>query len=146
MNEQLVEDILSWQYDEPYDFYNIDVTPEVIKEMLEDEYYVVIDHVGGLLGFFCIGIPAQVPNDIYNYSEEFIDIGLGMKPELTGKEYGASFFSFVLDYITHSFEGISLRLTVASFNKRAIHLYSKFGFTKEFEFMKGTNSFTTMIK
>jgi ribosomal-protein-alanine N-acetyltransferase len=87
-----------------------------------------------------------VTNDIYNYSEEFIDIGLGMKPELTGKGYGSSFFSFVLYYITHSFEGISLRLTVASFNQRAIHLYSKFGFTKEFEFIKGTNSFTTMIK
>lgn len=44
-----------------------------------------------MIGFFCVGSPAQVPNDKYTYSQDFIDVGLGMKPELTGQGMGLYF-------------------------------------------------------
>jgi [ribosomal protein S18]-alanine N-acetyltransferase len=146
MNEHVARDVLSWKYDEPYDFYNNEVAPEAIREMLDNQYYAVIDTVRGLVGFFCLGNSAKVPNNFYIYSEDFIDIGVGMKPELTGKGYGFPFLSFVLDYMNKTFEGSELRLTVAKFNQRAINLYEKFGFSKEIEFNKGLTPFITMIK
>jgi [ribosomal protein S18]-alanine N-acetyltransferase len=100
------------------------------------------------LAFFCIGDAAKVPIGIQfgAYSEEFIDIGIGMKPELTGHGYGITFFSFILEHIKDHFKDIPIRLTVAKFNQRAIHLYEKFGFIKKMEFKKDPTAFITMVK
>jgi ribosomal-protein-alanine N-acetyltransferase len=145
MNEHVSRDVLSWKYDEPYDFYNNELTPEAVSEMLDDSYFAVCDLEKGIVGFFCIGNSAQVPNNLYNYSKNFTDIGLGIKPELTGKGYGASFFPVVLSYIIETFGNVPIRLTVAKFNQRAIRLYKKFGSRQEAEFIKGNTEFITMI-
>ncbi len=68
-----------------------------------------------------------------------------MKPDLTGKGFGAIFFSFVLSHIQDEFNS-PIRLTVAKFNHRAIHLYEKFGFIKIMEFSSESAEFITMIK
>lgn len=98
-----------------------------------------------MIGFFCVGSPAQVPNDKYTYSQDFIDVGLGMKPELTGQGNGTLFFTTVLNYINERFEEKPKRLTVAKFNDRAIRLYEKLGFSREAEIVKGTTEFIIMI-
>jgi len=67
-----------------------------------------------------------------------------MKPELTGKGYGSEFFSFILNQLQQESHS-PLRLTVATFNTRAIHLYEKLGFTKVMEFTASTE-FITMKK
>lgn len=41
---------------------------------------------------------AKVPK-VLAYTEKHIDIGIGMKPELTGKGLGFTFFSLILRYI-----------------------------------------------
>lgn len=146
MSEHAAKDILSWQYDQPYDFYNNELTPEAIIEMLAEAYYSVHDADKGLVGFFCVGSSAQVPNDSYTYSQEFLDIGLGMKPELTGQGSGTLFFTAVLRYINKMFAKSSKRLTVAEFNERAIRLYKKNGFSQEAEFNKGNTTFIIMTK
>ncbi|WP_231710683.1 hypothetical protein [Gracilibacillus suaedae] len=53
----------------------------------------MVDKNNGLVGFFCIGKPAQVPAGfkVGAYQEGFVDIGIGMKPELTGRGNGSSF-------------------------------------------------------
>jgi ribosomal-protein-alanine N-acetyltransferase len=145
MSADAASDILGWTYDEPYDLYNNEPTPETVNEMLADSYFAVFDTGKGLVGFFCVGSTAQVPNDFYPYSQNFIDIGIGMRPELTGQGYGASFFTVVLSYINKTFGNLPKRLTVAKFNHRAIRLYEKFGFSQEVEFNKGSTEFITMI-
>lgn len=144
INEHAARDVLSWMYDEPFDFYNNELTTEALWEMLNNPYYAVMDTIKGLVGFFCYGNSAKVSNDFYIYSEDFIDIGLGLRPELTGKKYGKQFFSFVLEYMNNAFKDKPLRLTVAKFNQRAIRLYENFGFTKETEFKKDSNPFIIM--
>ncbi|WP_053362395.1 GNAT family N-acetyltransferase [Bacillus sp. FJAT-27251] len=148
MSKEFAEEILNWQYDAPYDFYNNKLTADGLKEMLENQYYAVLDQNDKLFGFFCIGDAAKVPIGIQlgGYSEEFIDIGIGMKPELTGQGYGNTFFSFILGHIQDNFNDGPIRLTVAKFNQRAIHLYEKFGFVKKMEFKKGSTAFITMVK
>ncbi|WP_405173962.1 GNAT family N-acetyltransferase [Paenibacillus sp. FSL H8-0260] len=145
LNADAAKDILSWQYDPPYDFYNNELTPEAISEMLEEAFFSVLDADKQLIGFFCVGSPAQVPNDKYTYSQDFIDVGLGMKPELTGQGNGTLFFTTVLNYINERCEEKPKRLTVAKFNDRAIRLYEKLGFSREAEIVKGTTEFIIMI-
>ncbi|MGE7946951.1 GNAT family N-acetyltransferase [Lysinibacillus sp. NPDC093688] len=146
MNEMYATDILNWKYDEPYDFYNNELCDESLKEFLESPYYSIVNDKEELVGFFCTGTSAQVPkgHDYGAYAEECIDVGVGMKPGLTGKGYGAEFFSFILNELQQEKNG-PLRLTVASFNTRAIHLYEKLGFEKVMDFTASTE-FITMKK
>lgn len=148
MNKELAEEILKWKYDPPYDFYNNEFNSDHVIEMMENPYYAVVDANNRLIGFFCIGKPAQVPSgDKYGaYMEEMVDLGIGMNPALTGKGFGAEFFSFIIQYMQANFEDISIRLTVAKFNERAIHLYEKFGFDKIKEFAMESTAFQIMVK
>ncbi|MBS4193042.1 GNAT family N-acetyltransferase [Bacillus sp. FJAT-49705] len=148
MCEDFAIQILKWNYNAPYDFYNNEVNSDSIKEMLENPYYVVEDNYKKLVGFFCTGASAQVPigSQFGAYSEDFIDIGIGMKPELTGQGLGYMFFSFVLHHIQETNKDVPIRLTVAKFNKRAIHLYEKIGFKEVMEFSNEKANFQTMVK
>ncbi|SDM92476.1 GNAT family N-acetyltransferase [Bacillus sp. OK048] len=148
MNEELAKQILTWKYVSPYDFYNNEESSESLKELLENPYYAVLNQNNELVDFFCIGKSAQVPfgSTVGAYSEEIIDIGIGLNPSLAGQGFGAAFFSFILSYIQENFKSDSIRLTVASFNKRAIHLYTKLGFLPKMKFNKESTEFITMVK
>ena len=54
-----------------------------------------------------------------------------MHPELCGKGMGYDFLLCGIKHLTEQTPDISLRLTVACFNKRAISLYKKLGFSIE---------------
>ena len=140
--------ILNWKYNAPYDFYNNEENEESIKELLGNSYSIVVDENNQLIGFFCIGNSAQVPagTQYGAYSEKCIDIGLGMRPDLTGQGLGYSFFSFILSHVQEADQSVPLRLTVAKFNERAIRLYEKLGFKKRMEFSNGSTVFLTMVR
>lgn len=147
MNESYAIRILGWNYNPPYDFYNNEMTDESLKELLNGNYYVVVNRQNHLVGFFCIGESAQVPFGKQRgaYDESFIDVGLGMHPEETGHGNGYNFCSFIISNIQKEYKNIPIRLTVANFNKRAIHLYEKLGFVKRDEFVTKDYSFSTMV-
>lgn len=148
MTEDFAVEILNWNYDSPYDFYNNDLCAENIRELLNQKYFSVVDEHGQLIGFFCIGSAAQVPIGHVNgaYSDDHIDIGLGMKPDLTGKGYGYSFFAYILQNIKETYTDKTIRLTVAKFNRRAIRLYERLGFRRKTEFVNNSTVFITMLK
>ncbi len=147
MNEDYAVQILSWRYNPPYDFYNNELNLDNVRELLDNAYYTVLDENERLVVFFCMGNSAKVPigNQFGAYSEEMVDIGIGMKPALTGQGHGGAFFSFVLGYIQDTYKEIPIRLTVAKFNQRAIHLYEKYGFVKRMEFNQESTVFITMV-
>ena len=140
--------ILAWKYDEPYDFYNNEETDEALDEMLDGSYYALLNEQNDVVGFFCIGESAQVPigHQFGLYSDEFVDMGLGMHPNLVGKGHGKAFCTFIIQFIEEQYIGKPIRLTVAKFNKRAIHLYKKLGFVTVAEFTSNTTEFMMMIK
>jgi [ribosomal protein S18]-alanine N-acetyltransferase len=145
MTADFAREILSWKYEPPYDFYNNDPTEEALNELLS--YIVVVDEINQLVGFYCSGKSAQVPagNKYGVYHDNMIDCGLGLKPELTGKGLGKSFFTWILHNIENS-QKLPIRLTVATFNTRAIKLYESQGFMKEISFDVNGIEFQTMIK
>jgi RimJ/RimL family protein N-acetyltransferase len=148
MTEAFADQIMSWNYEPPYDFYNSGQDEEFRKELLECSYYAILDDEEQLIGFCCTGPSAQIPIAIPlgAYDEDLLDIGLGMKPELTGKGFGHKFLSCVLASMEQLYQRESFRLTVARFNERAIRLYAKLGFSEAASFDKGGTSFITMVK
>ena len=144
MGENYAREILSWRYSPPYDLYNQEVSAAGVEELLTQSYKAIVDQEGHLIGFYCTGQAAQVPkgHEFNMYQEACLDIGLGMKPELTGKRFGRGFLAFILK----EFEADSLRLTVAKFNQRAIRLYEVFEFKQAGIFAKGDIEFIIMIR
>ncbi|MCM3086819.1 GNAT family N-acetyltransferase [Bhargavaea ginsengi] len=145
MSEQESKEITGWAYLPPYDFYNMN--GEGAEELGEYEA-VFVD--GLLIGFFCTGAEARVPAGYgagaYPEEDGIIDIGLGMKPELTGQGGGQAFVSFILDHLRAIRSPAAFRLTVADFNERAIRLYRKAGFRETGTFTRGDTRFIVMTK
>lgn len=135
MTASFASRIAGWQYPSPYDIYNMDGTDADVSEVMGGTYRAVMSD-DELVGFYCTGQAAQVPGetDVLPYRESAVDFGIGMRPDLTGRGMGASFFGFVLSELRTHFPNEDIRLTVAVFNRRAIHLYEKFGFSSEYVF------------
>lgn len=127
--------------------YDFEDGPETFQELLDGTYYVVRGNHGQLTGFFCFGLNAQVPEgrklNLYN-GETVLDIGLGMKPDLTGKGRGLSFLKTVIEFAKQQFEPNSLRLSVATFNSRAIKVYTRAGFNETAAFVNNGTPFIVM--
>jgi len=136
--------ILQWKYPSPYDFYNLETSEEAYAELLDGSYQAVIAQKQ-LTGFFCTGRSAQVPpgRSLHLYPDDHLDIGLGRQPELTGQGTGFTFCSFVLETVKAQ-STLPLRLTVASFNERAIHLYEQLGFRQHATFSTTHGTFLIM--
>lgn len=133
MNEADARAIQTWQYDEPYTIYSYTPSESGLVEMLDQRspYYAVRDEQGELIGFFCFGTSAQVwHNDVPAlYSkDQTIDIGLGMRPDLTGKGLGLAFVNAGLTFAKEQFASRHFRLFVLVFNERAIRVYERAGF------------------
>lgn len=148
MSEELVADILTWSYEPPYEIYNLNDTEEDRVEFLSGAYQAILEEEKGLFGYFCTGDPAQVPpgRKFNAYLEGCIDMGLGMNPAYVGQNFGYEFCTFIINQIRKQYKDIPIRLTVATFNGRAVHLYEKFGFEKKDEFSTDHADFMTMIK
>lgn len=147
MNSKIATAILDWKYEEPYDFYNNEQTVEALEELMEGSYYTVNKN-SEVIGFFCTGESARVPSgNMFNvYKEDFIDMGVGMHPNLVGQGKGYEFCSCVIKFIEDNTPSKPLRLTVAMFNERAIRLYKKLGFVIENEFGNDVTKFMTMVR
>ncbi len=151
LGERHAREILTWRYPPPYDFYNppqVKVEDDYIREFVNPEYqfHAILDEDSRLIGFCSYGVDGQVPGG--DYEQEALDIGLGMKPELTGKGLGDPFFAAILRFAMHKFNPPQIRITVANFNKRALRLYEKSGFTKRCEFRDNVMEvpYTILIK
>ncbi|MGM9921540.1 MAG: GNAT family N-acetyltransferase [Bhargavaea sp.] len=143
ISEQEAKEITDWAYPPPYDFYNMNGEGEL-------HGYEVIYENGHLVGFFCTGEEARVPAGYgagaYPEEDGILDIGLGMKPERTGRGGGMAFLSFILDHLRTTRSPASFRLTVADFNERAIRLYRKAGFRESGAFSRENTRFLVMVK
>jgi ribosomal-protein-alanine N-acetyltransferase len=123
--------ISRWRYDGPYAVYDGD--PTSVDALLRPRYFYhsVYDERGELAGYFCYGEDAQVRAGrrlgVYE-RESALDIGLGMRPDLTGRGLGEDFVRAGLRFARETYSPPAFRLTVATFNRRAIRDYESAGF------------------
>ena len=121
-----------WKYDGIYSVY--DHSGDNLDDFMDGAHFVCIDTDGKLTGYFCFGKNARIPTveaDVYD--EGFLDIGLGLKPDLCGKGNGLLFFNIGLDFAKKFYGTTHFRLAVAGFNERAVKLYKRAGFYVERE-------------
>ena len=139
MNIKRAKEIACWVYEEPYSIYSFDGNDHAIDELMDGTYYYALNDCNALIGYICLGrsacVPAGFAAGVYQRND-VIDFGLGMRPDLCGKGQGISFLKAGLDYTKNLIDNNKLRLTVASFNKRAISVYEKMGFLKQDSFKK----------
>lgn len=140
MSDEEAREIAAWKYEPPYDFHDVAKDPEDLEELLSPEkrkdYFSAFSD-GGLVGYFCFGAEARVPGG--DYSGEAVDVGLGMRPDLTGKGLGLDFLESGLASAKERFAPARFRLSVAEFNERAITVYERAGFAKAGRFIQKTN-------
>jgi len=149
MNSINARKIIHWIYDPPYNFYNFNKDADIqegITYMIDPEnrFYSLLYKGISLAGYCSLSTDGQVPGG--DYSENALDIGLGMKPILTGRGYGQVFLSSILQFARLQDAPGAFRITVAGFNKRAITLYQKYDFQIHHRFLYRRTPFLIMIR
>lgn len=135
LSEENALEITTWRYEEPYDLY--DLNADDLSGLLNPEYryHQVHDRNGTLIGYCCYGLDAQVPGGVYRQNEpEFLDIGVGLRPNLTGQGRGAAFVRAVMDYGAVTYQPEMFRASVASFNQRSLRTFQNLGFKVQSSF------------
>ncbi len=130
LDEPAARAILAWRYAGEYALYNLppDAADAHLRAFLDplNGYYALTDEGGALLAFCCFGAAAQVAG--YAYREPALDIGLGLRPDLTGRGHGLDYVNVVIAFAAEAFGPPALRVTIAAFNVRAQRVWQKAGF------------------
>lgn len=133
MQQADAECIARWHYDGPYAFYDMANDEDDLAELLdprrrENAYYAAVDSDGSLVGFYC-----------FIQDGSTVELGLGLRPDLTGKGLGLHFLETGLEFARQHFSPRTFRLSVAAFNERAIKVYLKAGLKPIRRYARRTN-------
>lgn len=141
MTEFYASEVLSWRYLSPYDVYNPDENR--FSEDLayftdpDNQMLAVLDENDALIGYCSFGTDGQVPGG--DYSFDALDIGLGTRPDLTGRGLGHKFLTAIIRIAMMSFKPTAFRVTIADFNLRAQKLCTNTGFRITDTFIKSNS-------
>ena len=92
----------TWRYEAPYDFYDGDQEPVLNPE----RFFAAVGDDGTLVGFY-----------YFENKGDVLEIGLGLRPDLTGRALGGEFFRHGLDFARSYFQPTQIVLNVAAFNE-----------------------------
>lgn len=118
-------DICTWRYPPPYDCY--DMTGSDPQALIDSGFHAVT--VGDrLVGFRSFGTDGQVPG--WDYDASALDTGGGLRPALVGQGLGREAIAAGLAFGREHLAPPAFRVTVASFNTRALRTVESLGFRR----------------
>ena len=121
------EDLATWSYDAPYDVYDMaGAEPDELLDPATGFHAVLAGDE--LIGFRSFGPDGRVPG--WDYDDSALDTGGGLRPSLTGQGLGRAVISAGLDFGRERFAPPAFRVTVASFNLRALRTVESLGFER----------------
>jgi ribosomal-protein-alanine N-acetyltransferase len=125
--------IAVWHYEPPHSFYDWTADESDLAELLSDEarqgvYFSALGAHEELVGFFG-----------FKRNGGTVEVGLGLRPDLTGRGLGLAFLEQGLDFARATFGAQRFTLSVATFNERAIRVYEQAGFERVRTFDHETN-------
>lgn len=130
LDEKSAQAILNWDYVPPYDIYNLTGSdPEATLQYLLDPqnaFHGIYRQQGHLEAYCSFGPDGQVLGG--DYSTPALDIGLAVRPDLTGQGHGSEYINAVIDFACRTYAADRLRVTIAAFNARALRVWEKAGF------------------
>ena len=145
-DEESVREFLQWTYDHPFEIYNYE--PEHFEEDLvyhldpSNNIYSIYRN-DELIGYCSFGQDARVSGGAY--SEQALDIGLMIKPELTGQRMGSDFVKDVIQFAAREFQAQKLRVTILETNLRAQRVWEKNSFLKTGSFHRESDQLPFVI-
>ena len=113
---EMFAELRTWRYEPPYDFYDGDAEPVRNPE----RWYEALDEAGALVGNF-----------YFEQKGGALEVGLGLRPDLTGRGLGLEFLLAGIDFGRQRFDLPRVILNVAAFNERAIKHAERAGFVRE---------------
>jgi [ribosomal protein S18]-alanine N-acetyltransferase len=133
MSEPQARIVAGWHYAAPYDFYDWEADEDDLAELLdparrEGRYFAVLGDRDDLVGFFGFGREGDA-----------VEVGLGLRPDLTGRGLGLPFLLAGLEFARGRYAPARFRLAVATFNRRAIRVYERAGFRRGETYPHRTN-------
>lgn len=147
LSSEQAQAILRWRYEPPYDIYNMRAEQEAASlEALTDpdnRYYAVTGEHGELMAYCCFGAEARVPGG--NYESPALDVGMGMRPDLTGQGLGRGYLDAIGKFAARQFSPGVFRITVAAFNERALQLCQQAGFRESQRFTRGGDGLAFIV-
>jgi ribosomal-protein-alanine N-acetyltransferase len=139
------EDLATWAYDPPYDVYDMaGAEPEDLLH--EDLGFHAVLAGEELIGFRSFGPDGRVAG--WGYDDSALDTGGGLRPSLTGQGLGRAVISAGLDFGRSRFAPAAFRVTVASFNLRALRTVDSLGFRRvaSFAAARDGRSFEVLVR
>jgi ribosomal-protein-alanine N-acetyltransferase len=125
MTQAHAADLVTWRYPPPYDCYDMtDANPAFIASPASG-FFALVGR-GELIGFRSFGLDGQVPGG--DYDDSALDTGGGLRPDLTGRGLGRQAITTGLEFGRREFAPPAFRVTVASFNERALRVVRSLGF------------------
>ena len=124
MTQAEAEEVASWRYPGEYAFYDADFFPDDAAELLDparrgDGYHAARGRDGSVEGSVQLKAAA----------DGAVEIGLGLRPDLTGRGLGAAFTAAAIE-LARGRGADRITLAVAAFNVRAVRVYERVGFVE----------------
>ena len=137
--------ICTWRYPAPYDCY--DLTGADAEEIAAPSagFFAVL-HEAELIGFRSFGPDGRVPG--WAYDDAALDTGGALRPDLTGQGLGRTVITAGLAFGRERFDPPAFRVTVASFNVRALRVVESLGFERigRFDAARDGRSFEVLVR
>jgi ribosomal-protein-alanine N-acetyltransferase len=120
-----VREMRTWRYASPYERYDLEADPGDVDIMLaaaasgEGWFAATHGETGELVGFF----------EFVVLGDE-VEIGLGMRPDLTGMRLGPGYLEAGLAFARERWAPARFTLDVYPWNERAIRAYERAGFAR----------------
>jgi ribosomal-protein-alanine N-acetyltransferase len=145
MDESSAREILHWRYEPPYDVYDVgqDVDDPSFFTDPGNGYFAVRDESGDLIAYVCYGADARVPGG--NYEGGAIDLGAGLRPDLTGRRLGPGIIEAAMAFGSDLYGPRPFRATVAAFNERSLAACRKVGFVARETFARPSDGLEFVI-
>ncbi len=129
LSEAAAGHIATWRYQGQWRTY--DSRPEDGLLSAEAGYQAVADaETDSLVGYICTGQEARVPG--LAEKPGFLDVGVGMRPDLVGIRVGSDFGFAVVAHIAAEAgtADVRMRAVVLDWNERSLRLCERLGFRR----------------
>lgn len=148
LTEAHARDITGWPYEAEYALYSFGEDVEGTVNWALDpmnRIHAVVGADGSLVAYCSFGADGQVPG--WEYDDTALDIGVGLRPELTGQGLGQAVIEAAVAHAEDAFEASNMRVTVAPCNERALTVCRRAGFedVAQFEGRQG-RSYTVLVR